>query len=350
MDRSRLKILVVNDKGELRSIIRQYLREAGYTQLQLSENGLSAFKKAQLDPPDLIVADYTLPGMNGLELLKAVRRDPKIQDTPFLLISSETEQKYVALAAEFRVDGYVVKPFSQQTLMDKVNRLLEKHLNPSEVDRVYRQANQLARDGDLDAALEAYRLALDATKHSVAAVHYKIGRVEETLGREDDAAGNYQAAVDMSRLYADAYDALGTLKLNHDEADGALQCFRRSSDISPFNAERQRKLGEALLETGDFEAAEKAFKLALHLDPSQTNVFNRLGISLRRQGKLDEALRWFLRALDVSDQDENLLYNLSRVYFDQGDRTSALNYLHQALALNPDFTEAREMADEIRTA
>ncbi len=348
MDKSRVKIMVVNDKPELRSIIRNYLREDGYTALTVSEDGRSALKKAQYDPVDLIVADYDLSGMNGLELLREIRTVKALQDVPFILMSSDGEQKYVAKAAELGVSGYLVKPFSQQTLLEKVNRLLIRQLNPEEVDIYYREANLLAQSGDLEAALEKYQAALDSTKQTVAAIHYRMGRAKEELGREGEAESDYLEAAGFSKMYVDPLDALGSMSLRRAEPEKAMEYLRRGADISPLNAARQLKLGEALLEAGEFEEAERAFKLSLNLDPSQTHIFNRLGISLRRQGKLAEACGYLERALEAAPDDENLLYNLSRVHFDQGDQAAALRHLKKALEINPGFVEARELAEQIR--
>lgn len=348
MNKSNVKIMIVNDKPELRNIIRNYLRAEGYTKLTVSENGLAALKRLQVDPVDLILADFALPELNGLELLKKVRRDRNLEDIPFILISAEGEQKYVAKAAEYRVNAYLVKPFSHKTLADKVNRILDRRINPTEVDIYYQEANQLAQSGDLEEALEKYRLAMESTNDSMASLHYKIGRIHEDMDSEKEAEDDYNEAVNMSGHYVNALDALGNIYLKNDRPEEALRYLRRGSEISPLNAERQRCLGEALLEGGEFEAAEKAFKMSLNIDPSQTHIFNRLGISLRRQSKQEEAKHFFLQALDVEDNDENLLYNLSRVYYDQGDKETAISYLEKALEVNPDFQEAQDLIGQIR--
>ena len=347
MDKNNLRIMIVNDKHDLRAILRDYLRNDGYLNLTISENGRSALRKAVTEPPDLIIADYELPGLNGLELLREVRREKSLHEVPFILLSPETNQKYVALAAEYKVNAFIVKPFSHQTLTDKVNRLLEHHLNPAPSYVMYQEANNLVQAGDLEGALTRYQAAVEATRKSMAVIHYKMGQVHELMKHEDQAETQYHEAVGMSKYFVDAFDALGTMNMRHQRTNQALTYFRRSTDISPLNAQRQLGLGEALLETGDFQGAEQAFKTALSLDPSQTHAFNRLGVSLRRQGKLQEASEYFLRAVEVSDDDENLYYNLSRVYLDQGDQDQALSFLRKALGVKPDFKEAQDLIAQI---
>lgn len=349
MDKKLINILIVNDNHDLRSIIRDYLRAEGYSKIIVSENGMSALRKAVAEPPDLIIAAYETQGLNGLELLKEIRKTGPLKDLPFIMLSNETSQKYVARAAEEGVSAYLVVPFTHQVLADKVNQLLERRLNPNEADALSRDADQTADSGDLDAALKKYQALLSLTQNALAVVYYKVGQVHEMMDQEGEAEENYHLAIDMSSLYVNAYDALGSLNLKRTEAQEALKYFRHSTNISPLNAGRQLKLGEALLETGQFEDAEKAFKQSLDLDPSQTHIFNHLGISLRRQGKLEEAGRYFLQAVEASGDDENLLYNLSRVYMDQGEREAALSYLKKALAINPDFQAARDMLARVGT-
>ena len=347
MDKNNLRLMIVNDKHDLRAIMRDYLRNDGYVNLTISENGQSALRKALAEPPDLIIADYELPGLSGLDLLREVRREKKLHDIPFILLSPETNQKYVAQAAEYGVSAFIVKPFSHQTLTDKVNRLLEHHLNPAPSYVMYQEANNLIQSGDLEGALAKYQAAVESTRKSMAAIYYKIGQVHEQMDQDDQAETDYHEAVGMSRYFVDAIDALGAVNMRHHKTEEALTFYRDSTEISPLNAERQLNLGEALLETGDFQAAEQAFKTALSLDPTQTHAFNRLGISLRRQGKLEEAGEYFLRAAEVSQDDENLYFNLSRVYFDRGDTDQARTFLEKALNLKPDFKEAQELMAQI---
>ena len=349
MDKSTVKILIVNDKTELRNIIRDYLRAEGFVHFTVSENGASALRKAQADPPDLIVADYDLPELSGLQLLQAVRRDSALQDVPFILISTETEQKHVAWAAEQRVSAYVIKPFTHQILAEKVNRLLERRFDRNIMDFQVLEADRLVESGNLEHALDIYQEALKATERAMARLYLQMGRVQEKLDLESEAMASFHEALGFSDKYVDAYDALGQLHLRRERANEALEYLNRGVRISPLNADRQMALGEALLATGALEDAEKAYKTALHLDPQKTHAFNRLGIIFRRRKKPAEAGQYFLRALEATPEDENLLYNLSRAYLDQGDKKSAMAYLQKALEKNPDFTEAQGLMAQLET-
>jgi tetratricopeptide (TPR) repeat protein len=90
--------------------------------------------------------------------------------------------------------------------------------------------------------------------------------------------------------------------------------------------------------------AEEVYETVLKLRPDTTNVFNSLGIIYRRQGRLDDALNQYKKALLVHPHDENIFFNLSRIYLDKKDFNSAGQALTKALELNPNFSEARELA------
>ena len=350
MEKSNVHIMIVNDKNELRRLVRDYLREEGYTKLSISENGLSALKRAGTEPPDMIIADQELPGMSGMDLLKEIRQHHTLKDLPFILMSYETDPKFLALAAENQVSSYLVVPFTHQILAEKVNVLLDRRINPNQVDLLYQQANKMAESGKLEDALNVYLTVLNETQKSMASVHYKMGQVQEKLERDSEAESNYRQAIGLSDLYLAAYDAMGQLNLRREMPQQALPYLQRGSDINPLNASRQFNLGEALMQVGNDKEAEKAYRMALDLDPTQTHVFNRLGIALRRQGKLYEAAQYLLMAVNQDPNDENLYFNLSRVYFEQDKVQEARVHLNKALKLNPDFKEANELMEKIMAA
>jgi two-component system chemotaxis response regulator CheY len=341
--------MVVNRHTELRGIIRDYLRVDGYTNVVYSENGRSALARIRSEPPNLVIADYDLSELDGLELLKAIRKDKALKDIPLIMTSTETEQHTVAQIAEARVNAYVIKPFSHQTLIAKVDQVLDRLLHPDQAEELGREAEQLIESGRWNEALEKYRQALDAAKHGLAAIHYKMGRAHEKLEQPEPAEQDYHEALDVYDNYVNAYDALGALKMTQGSVQDAANFLRRGSSISPHNADRQHQLGEALLETGDAEGAEKAFKAALNLDPTKTHLFNRLGITQRRQGKYQDAERYFLKAVEATGDDENLFYNLSRVYLDMNQPEQAAEYLRKALAINSEFTEAAKLLAKLQT-
>ena len=120
---SKVRFLVVDDFSTMRRIIKNFLNDLGYHNVQEADDGLSALPMLKTGNFDFLITDWNMPGMPGLDLLKAVRADPKIGQMPVLLLTAEAKREQIVEAAAAGVNGYVVKPFTSQTLRDKLDAL-----------------------------------------------------------------------------------------------------------------------------------------------------------------------------------------------------------------------------------
>lgn len=121
-----IKILVVDDFATMRKVIRNLLKQVGYENIVEAEDGVIALKTLKSQKIDLVVSDWNMPNMTGLELLKAVRSDEELKSTPFLMVTAEALQDNVLAAVKAGVSNYIVKPFTAETLNDKITKILEK--------------------------------------------------------------------------------------------------------------------------------------------------------------------------------------------------------------------------------
>lgn len=121
-----IKILVVDDFATMRKVIRNLLKQVGYENIVEAEDGVSALKALKSQKIDLIISDWNMPNMTGLELLKAVRADEELKATPFLMVTAEALQDNVIAAVKAGVSNYIVKPFTAEVLNDKIKKILEK--------------------------------------------------------------------------------------------------------------------------------------------------------------------------------------------------------------------------------
>jgi two-component system chemotaxis response regulator CheY len=104
--------------------VRSFLNDLGYRDVVEADSGdraLPILKKGQVD---FLVTDWNMPGMPGLELLKAVRSDPNLANLPVLLVTAEAKREQIVEAAQAGVNGYVVKPFTAQVLKEKIEKIL----------------------------------------------------------------------------------------------------------------------------------------------------------------------------------------------------------------------------------
>jgi two-component system chemotaxis response regulator CheY len=115
------KALVVDDSRTIRIIIRRILIELGYEVCEAG-NGIEALKVLEAENPavNLVLADWNMPEMNGLELVKRLRQDPALSSLKVIMVTTETEMDYMASALEAGADEYVMKPFTKDILMEKL--------------------------------------------------------------------------------------------------------------------------------------------------------------------------------------------------------------------------------------
>ncbi len=125
MDKS-MKILVVDDFSTMRRIIKNLLRELGFSNTVEADDGDSALPLLKAGDIDFLITDWNMPNMPGIELLKHVRADPATRELPVLMVTAEASREQIVQAAEAGVNGYVIKPFTAQTLEQKINKIFER--------------------------------------------------------------------------------------------------------------------------------------------------------------------------------------------------------------------------------
>jgi len=121
-----MKILVVDDFSTMRRIIKNLLRDLGFTNTTDADDGSTALPMLQGGNFDFLVTDWNMPGMTGIDLLKAVRADPALQSLPVLMVTAEQKREQIVEAAQAGVNGYIVKPFTAVTLKEKIDKIFER--------------------------------------------------------------------------------------------------------------------------------------------------------------------------------------------------------------------------------
>ena len=119
-----MKFLVVDDFSTMRRIVKNLLHDLGYPNVTEADDGKTALPMLQAGGFDFLISDWNMPGMPGLDLLKAVRGDPALAKLPVLLLTAEAKREQIVEAAQAGVNGYVVKPFTAQTLKEKIEKIL----------------------------------------------------------------------------------------------------------------------------------------------------------------------------------------------------------------------------------
>lgn len=120
-----ITILIVDDFASMRRIIKGTLKSIGFSNFLEAEDGLIALKVLEKEKVGLIISDWIMPNMNGLEFLKAVKKDAKLKDIPFIMVTAEGQKGNVLEAINAGVSNYVVKPFTPETLQAKLQKVLK---------------------------------------------------------------------------------------------------------------------------------------------------------------------------------------------------------------------------------
>ena len=121
-----MKILIVDDFSTMRRIVRNLLKEIGYSNADEAEDGAAALAKLKGGAFDFVVSDINMPNMNGFELLSQIKADASIKHLPVLMVTAEAKKEDIVTAAQAGAAGYIVKPFTKATLEEKVNKIIEK--------------------------------------------------------------------------------------------------------------------------------------------------------------------------------------------------------------------------------
>ena len=125
MDKS-MKILVVDDFSTMRRIIKNLLKDLGFSNIQEADDGSTALPMLQQGDFDFVVTDWNMPGMQGIDLLRAIRADDKLKHLPVLMVTAEAKKEQIVAAAQAGVNVYVVKPFTAATLKEKLDKIFER--------------------------------------------------------------------------------------------------------------------------------------------------------------------------------------------------------------------------------
>ena len=122
----KMKVLVVDDFSTMRRIVKNLLKQIGFTSIEEAEDGEQAYAKLKDGGYDFVVSDWNMPNLDGLGLLKKVREDSELKELPILMVTAEAEKEKVITAIQAGVNNYVVKPFTGEILREKIDKIFDK--------------------------------------------------------------------------------------------------------------------------------------------------------------------------------------------------------------------------------
>jgi CheY-like chemotaxis protein len=370
-------ILVVDDMAQMRETVRSMLRVYGYSNQFLAESGSQALALIESHSIDMIITDWNMPNMTGIELVKKVKNDPNLFTIPMLMISDERTIDKVLYAIEEGVDSFLVKPFSEQELIKHVKLLSWKINNVEEIDEQIFEMRKLKLSGDYRDALElghrilnvknnprvvlmlseclyhvkeydkAINMIMDIEEDLITSEHTNlIGKIYMKLGNHDQGIFYLEQAASKNGLNQDrkidlarAYASVGKLE----EAEKVLNMVidSKPTDLNFVD------IAQLFLDMGEVDKAGSYLKQTVDPIPDTVSVFNNYAIALRKADRYEESATIYKRCLQITPDSGILNYNLGFLLTRLGKLTEAKKVLQRALKLNPEDQHTKSLLERV---
>ena len=120
-----MKILVVDDMSTMRRIVKNIMKQLGFANVEEAENGQEALDKLRAESFGFVISDWNMPVMTGIDLLRAIRADDKLKAIPVLMVTAEAQKENLVEAIKAGVSNYIVKPFTAETIQEKMNKIFK---------------------------------------------------------------------------------------------------------------------------------------------------------------------------------------------------------------------------------
>ncbi len=326
-------LLVVDDNSVALKELTDALKYLGCRDVQSVTSANEAWAMLRVKGYSGVFSAWDMPEMTGLALLRVVRSDEKHTNLPFFLSDSAFTKPKVLEAGMAGVSGLLVKPFSLDSVKDKLAIMAEINGEhpPSPEEVSFDKGMGFLESGEQEKALEVFQDIL--AEGESAETYYNIGYIKTAQGQYQEGIKAFRKATQLDRFFAKAYEAMGRAYRELGETEKAEECLQEAAQIY-MTSEKD-------------EYAEQILNEILELHPDTVNVYNSLGVLYRRRGDSATALAHYEKALKIHPNTPHIYYNIGRVHVDMKNLDRATKYFRQALKLDPGFTEAKEALDAV---
>lgn len=330
IDINKMTVLIVDDMPNAFVAIRSAMKVLNYGEkLVYAANGQEAWQILNKEPIDMAIVDYNMPVMNGVELLSRIRENRDLKDLPIVMVTGHAKAEFVAEAAESEIDAYVLKPITVKVLGDKILSVIENANNPSPMVFHLRQARALEEDGDIDAAIDQARLAMETNPNSSRPLR-ELGYYYFKKNDLKEAEKWLLEAAQMNSLDVFAFHYLGELYLKLDNIEEACQYFDKAMTISPRHLTRGISFGKALVERNVVEKAAQVFDKVLQLSRNDLELYEEIANFCIEKGTKEYGAGLLEYLLQAKPNRNDLLFKLGGIFEEIGNNSKAMAYLVRA--------------------
>jgi two-component system, chemotaxis family, chemotaxis protein CheY len=371
-------LLVVDDYPEMRDIIRVMLRDNGYSNVLTADCGNRALRTMESRPVSIVITDWTMPNMTGIELLTHIKSDPKWFTIPVVMISDERDSAKVLYAAEEGVDGFLVKPFSELDLINSIKAALAKCNLKDEIEKKIVEMRRLKLSNNYQEALKVGSEILAIRNHPRVLLMtceclFKLKQYDKALSimadvDEEDRTSQHAQLIGQIHINAGRYaqgilaleKAVNMNALNNDlKIDLAVACFanedieeaerviqsvmnNRPTDLNMVN------IAKIYLDRGDTDKAGAYLKQTVDPIKETVQVFNKYAVALRKVDRFEDAAEIYRKCLKIEPESDVLHYNLAVLYTKTHQPEEAKKSLTEALRINPENEYASSLISRLR--
>lgn len=367
----------------MRKILETLLLDLGYNNLTTAVNGLKAWERVQDGDIDLVLSDYLMPEVNGLELLRLIRKSRKFYNLPFIMVTGVDMRGDFMRCLQAEVDHYIIKPPNMNHLGNLVKLALVARKYPSPYLRCMATGKFFFLNEKYEEALENFELA-SQERNDLALPYYYMAMTYQQLGDEKSCELNFKKSLIIENQFissilalAEIYEARGDdenlahyLKLatevlpdTFDVHVGLARACSRTGDVkkakkhldeaarlAKSNLEQNKEVVEGYLEAGFVDKADEIFGRRVQDDNNEKTIhfLNRLGLRSKKSEQYNKAKHYYLSALKLDPQHKVVNYNLASLLAGQKEIEAAESYLKKVLRLYPDFKEAVELLEAVK--
>jgi predicted Zn-dependent protease len=373
-------ILIADDVAAVLRTTANMLQVLGYEHVLTASDGVEAMHAlTSRDQVGLVICDMGLPRMNGVTLLKKMRKSAELRSLPFLMLASRLDPTEKAVLDDLDVSGLLLKPLAFEQLQTSMAALRSPQ-GPLPLHQAIDAIRSHAEGKDFETARELSRNAARELPHFRNRFQVELARIMIEQNQHHQARPLLQQVVEEEPQNSMAWHALAEAHAGHDEPEKALEAAERAVELSPFNADVQYLAGKTHLQLGQPTQSKKDFHRALNADPHCPELkeriweaylelglvdrveqdfgpylFNHLGaetlnrqaMALRKQNRLEEAIALYQRALKLHPESQHLLYNLAVALVNQNRVAKAISMLERALKVDPDFAQAKNLMNKL---
>lgn len=373
------RFLIVDDRTQMLIHLKGMLKAGGYKKIACAETAREALGIIKRYPVDFIIADWHMPNMTGIELLTVIRKDPAYCDIPFLMITGEMTKEKVVYALEEGVDGYLIKPISQNQVITAVIDILYEKAHPESLRYRIKSLLLLKLRKKYDEAITLAQQILDKDEDPGAFLVLS----ECYLHKKDyKNATKYAQKILKIKKDSRALHLLGKICMAEEKYEEAIEYLNQSSEMNPLNLRRKIEVGNVYLKLGLRDEAAEAFdsleesettdlnrvdigaaylffgdieKAGEHLEqaadpiPETVAVFNKYAIELRKLGQYKESLKQYEKCLKIEPESYIIHYNLGKAYFEMGQHRKAQKALENSLKLKPDHEKVKILLAHVKS-